>query len=200
MRLNSALIFALFCVFGLSSAQGPGLEDNKANNEDEPISVQTQIYIVTGILGGMILLLIILVLALALSLVRLRKNIYSRQNRYATASNNSLDGAGGNNQNVAQISAHGEREHIHAYDNNAFGGGGGGNNHEMQERRVDAAKDLERMGYSVYNGRNHENRITGGHQRDSRQTLMRYEDGVVPIVEATNNNHHSSPYRNNNRY
>ena len=42
-------------------------------------------------------------------------------------------------------------QQIHAYDNSAFSGGGGA--HEMQERRVGGGGDeLEKMGYSVYNG------------------------------------------------
>lgn len=42
---------------------------------------------------------------------------------------------------------------IHAYDNTAFNNGA----HEMEERRVDAKSEVERMGYEMYNGK-HENR------------------------------------------
>ncbi|XP_059082816.1 uncharacterized protein LOC131880250 isoform X4 [Tigriopus californicus] len=110
------------------------------------IDYQTQIYIVSGTLGGILLLLIILVLALALSVAKLKDQLEKRQKSYLVDDNNI-----NHNPDAAGLG----RDQIHAYDNSAFTGVGDAT--EMQERSVDAKMEIARRGYTVYNGNSHEN-------------------------------------------
>lgn len=134
------------------------------------IDLQTQIYIITGVYGGILLLLILLALALALSIAKLKDQISRDMDRYSPEP---IRKPGSTNQQ------------IYAYENGAYnngaadpersGGGGGGG---MQERSVDGADDLERMGYTVYSG-NRNNRPgapTGG-----SKPVMKYEEAVIPL-------------------
>eukprot|EP00094_Tigriopus_californicus_P000074 TCALIF_00071-PB protein Name:"Protein of unknown function" AED:0.03 eAED:0.03 QI:173/1/1/1/0.4/0.66/6/179/215 len=187
--LATSIVLICLCHSVVLAQEGPGLSETpqtRAAVEEPPPSIdyQTQIYIVSGTLGGILLLLIILVLALALSVAKLKDQLEKRQKSYLVDDNNI-----NHNPDAAGLG----RDQIHAYDNSAFTGVGDAT--EMQERSVDAKMEIARRGYTVYNGNSHENRHPS-HVRDSRATLMRYEDGVIPISEKQEGNRQNSrPYR-----
>lgn len=179
------VVFLSFCN-ARPQDDGPGLQEGDPEtvagagaNNDPLIDYQTQIYIVSGTLGGILLLLILLVIALALSVAKLKDQVNKKHQRYIVP----------DDQNANTQSPKRGGEAVLAYDNSAFNG------HEMQERRVDAKQDIEQRGYTIYNGRSNENRYPSNN-RDSRSTLMRYEDGVVPI---TSDSRQPQVHRNNNR-
>ncbi|XP_059082812.1 uncharacterized protein LOC131880250 isoform X2 [Tigriopus californicus] len=128
------------------SASSTPVNDNLIQEPPPSIDYQTQIYIVSGTLGGILLLLIILVLALALSVAKLKDQLEKRQKSYLVDDNNI-----NHNPDAAGLG----RDQIHAYDNSAFTGVGDAT--EMQERSVDAKMEIARRGYTVYNGNSHEN-------------------------------------------
>lgn len=126
-----------------SQPQNPQLdaEDDTSNK----LELQTQIYIVSGTLGGVILLLILLVLALALAIARIKDQLQGKgsQQKYIPAE---ISTSPPSRQNSKGLRA--EDNVTSSYVNDAYNG-----SHEMEERGVDSKTTAERMGYEMYNGR-----------------------------------------------
>lgn len=121
-----------------------GTTSNQNQTATDKLELQTQIYIVSGTLGGVILLLILLVLALALAIARIKDQLQDRHQKYIPAEISTNPSRGYRAEDNVNTS----------YVNDAFNGG-----HEMEERGVESKTTAERMGYEMYNGRpNAENR------------------------------------------
>jgi len=161
------LIFLSVCNSQPQSSDGlPPLDvESTLATTEQPLSnsvdLQTQIYIVSGTLGGVILLLILLVLALALSIARIKDQLQSRQGKYEIQNRPA--------ENLTSPSRQfGVNDNVNtSYVNNAYNGG-----HEMEERAVDSKTTAERMGYEMYNGR------TNGENRSSEP------DNAAPIPRS----------------
>merc|ERR1712223_365656 len=126
------------------------------DSTDTPkIDIQTQIYIVSGTLGGVILLLILLVLALSLSIAKIKDQTKERQSKYELQNRP--------NDNFSSPRGYGVSDHVSSsYTNNAFNGG-----QEMEERAVDSKTTADRMGYEMYNGRANAENSNGDETDDS---------------------------------
>jgi len=170
----------------------PLLLHGVAAQDDGSLDIQTQIYIVCGVYGGILLLLIILVLVLALTISRLKEQMSGDLDRYIPT-------------NFGAIAS--QQQQIFAYENGAFNGivqqqDTDRSNPGMRERSVDG-DDLE--GYTVYSGSN-QNReeaykvseeISENNETIPLDNLrfaspgrtpnpvMKYEEGVVPLGEMT---------------
>jgi len=137
--------------------------------DDGSLDIQTQIYIVCGVYGGILLLLIILVLVLALTISRLKEQMSGDLDRYIPT-------------NFGAIAS--QQQQIFAYENGAFNGivqqqDTDRSNPGMRERSVDG-DDLE--GYTVYSGSNQNRFASPGR---TPNPVMKYEEGVVPLGEMT---------------
>merc|ERR1712141_559545 len=143
-------LYLASCLVGISMSQTP----NPMANEDTATDVESlrkTLWIVTGALGGVLLLVLILVLALAVAVSRIRSQFTSKRERYVHSS--SVEDNTGAISPIRQGRPSPSQE-IHAYDNSAFNPGA----HEMEERRDrDSKVEVERLGYEMYNGK-HENR------------------------------------------
>jgi len=134
------------------------------------IDIQTQIYIVSGTLGGIILLLILLVLALSVSIARIKDQLQGgRQSKYELQHRPA--------ENVSSPRGYGASDHVSSsYVNNAFNGG-----HEMEERAVDSKTTADRMGYEMYNGRSN---------AENRSSLAPYHTSTSPKNNYTSHSYH----------
>jgi len=137
------------------------------------MSIQTQIYVISGVYGGALLLLIILVLILALSLGKLRYQLDGDMERYVPAEINPSNS---------------QQQQIFAYENGAFNGVTelGEMSAGMRERSVDGDDELERMGYTVYSENRH-NRPSSpgdiGAGLSASRPVLNYEEGVIPLQD-----------------
>jgi len=160
------ICFILFLHLGTSQAEDP----------ENRITPQIQIYIVAGTLGGVVFILIILILALALSVSKIKDQLSSSNTRYTPVTNNPQAKGG----------------EIFAYDNGAYNGSRDAQDRrpvdgDMQERIAEGNDDLEKMGYSVYNGRqdNPPNRYSNASQPGyESRAPARHIDGVVPLHDG----------------
>jgi len=117
-------------------------------------SLRKTLWIVTGALGGVLLLVLILVLALAVAVSRIKSQFTSKRERYVHSSSIEDNNTGAISSPNIRQGRPSPRQEIHAYDNSAFNPGA----HEMEERRDrDSKVEVERLGYEMYNGK-HENR------------------------------------------
>merc|ERR550519_3193736 len=167
-RLKQVIKTALLLLLhvGTSQAQAQGV--------DAAIDPQTQIYIVAGCLGGVVFILILLILALALSVSKIKDQL-SASTRYSPSPSNPQARSGD----------------IFAYDNGAYNSREAQDRRqgeaEMQERVAEGNDDLEKMGYSVYNGRqeNPPNRFSHpSHAGYESRAPIRATDGVVPLHDG----------------
>jgi len=190
MMGSSSAYGVIFALAGLAMAAPQGAPEIGglgsgflgSGDQDGRLSIQNQIYIISGTFGGLLLLLILLVLALALAIARMKRQLGRRQDNYLSSDDmeSKSPGAAGNNGN------------INAYVNEGFIT----NSHEMEERGSRAPRfepqttaaaagaaaageaHVNRMGYEVYqasgqpapssNRHSTENRGQGGLPRASR--------------------------------
>jgi len=158
------------------------VRDDTSNKGDGSIDLQTQVYIIAGVYGAVMLILIILVLVLTLSIAKLRDQLRGDLDRYVPA----------------------DPQQIFAFENGAFNGVAEieKNNPGMRERSVDG-DDLEELGYTVYTGKNKDetykvsDEMTPADQSipmknmrsapNGSSPMMRYEEAVVPLHERGRN-------------
>jgi len=153
----------LTCHIQTSFSQDPG-PDVKDATEDEKIDeLRRQMIIITSIIGGVCILTLILVLALAVSISKMKARFTNKHERYLPSSPD--EGT------ISPTRPSTSRQEIHSYDNNAFNSGA----HEMEERRIDAKHEVERLGYEMYNGK-HENRNSSYALRSDRFVNRTSED------------------------
>lgn len=155
MKMYAFAIFLILLTVCHSLPQSSeGIPPLDATTDTPLVPLQTQIYIVSGTLGGVILLLILLVLALALSIARIKDQLPRSQAKYELQ-NRPIE-------NLPTPSRQfGVTDIVNtSYVNNAYTEG-----HEMEERAVDSKTTAERMGYEMYNGR------TNGENRNSESGI-----------------------------
>jgi len=134
-------------------------------------SLRKTLWIVTGALGGVLLLVLILVLALAVAVSRIKSQFTSKRERYVHSSSIEDNNTGAISSPNIRQGRPSPRQEIHAYDNSAFNPGA----HEMEERRDrDSKVEVERLGYEMYNGK-HENSYAD--PADLKSTLKVTDDG-----------------------
>jgi len=169
-RDTFTLLYLTCLLVGVSMSQDPNPMANE-NTTSDVESLRKTLWIVTGALGGVLLLVLILVLALAVAVSRIKSQFTSKRERYVHSSSIEDNNTGAISSPNIRQGRPSPRQEIHAYDNSAFNPGA----HEMEERRDrDSKVEVERLGYEMYNGK-HENSYAD--PADLKSTLKVTDDG-----------------------